>query len=105
MMEDQSTTTDAGEFYCGLAVTQSGTKWCICRREDGTYLRLFEGQSDEVFGTLEEALLDCGVLPDEPLDYDSNSDPYDSDRDDYDECRGYHGLFRSDEIAAEYQDF
>jgi hypothetical protein len=82
-------------------VIESGTKWCICRREDGTYLRQFDGEADEVFETLEEALLDCGVLPDEPLDYDSDSDPYDYDRDDYD---GYHGLSRSDELTAEYQD-
>jgi hypothetical protein len=73
------------------AIIESGTKWCICRREDGTYLRHFDGQSDEVFETLEEALLDCGVLPDEPH------------RDDYDECHGYHGLFRSDELSAEYR--
>jgi hypothetical protein len=29
---------------------------------------------------LEEALMDCGVLPDDPLEYDSYSDPYDYDR-------------------------
>jgi hypothetical protein len=99
------TSTDVGEFYRGLAVIESGTKWCICQREDGAYLRQFDGQADEVFATLEEALMDCGVLPDDPLEYDSYSDPYDYDRDDYDECHGYHGLERPDEFSAEYQDW
>jgi hypothetical protein len=25
------TSADAGEFYHGLAVIESGTKWCICQ--------------------------------------------------------------------------
>jgi hypothetical protein len=53
------------EVYNGSPVIESGRYWCIAEQPDGTYLRHYTGQPDQIFDCLDHALSDCGVLPDD----------------------------------------
>jgi hypothetical protein len=54
---------DGNEFYNGFLVLDSGRYWCIAQRTDGTYLRHYQGSTDQIFRSLNNALDDCGVMP------------------------------------------
>ena len=56
---------DGNEFYNGLLVLESSRRWCIAQRADGTYLRHIQGEIDRTFHSLNNALDDCGVLPED----------------------------------------
>lgn len=52
---------DGKEFYNGLLVLESGRRWCIAQCGDGTYLRHYQGSTDQIFRSLNNALDDCRV--------------------------------------------